>query len=153
MATGGDVFVLDMGKPVRIQDLAYRMIHLMGLSVRDEGNPDGDIEISYTGLRPAEKLYEELLIGTNVTGTGHSMIMRATEHYLPWAVVAELLQELLDAVNRFDCARARELLMRAVVEYRPGQDIQDLVWVRRRAAVEQGRKVTDLKSHRGRNTH
>jgi FlaA1/EpsC-like NDP-sugar epimerase len=153
MATGGDVFVLDMGKPVRIQDLAYRMIHLMGLSVRDESHPDGDIEIAYTGLRPAEKLYEELLIGTNVTGTEHSMIMRATEHHLPWVVVADLLQEMLDAVSRFDCARARDLLMRAVVEYRPGQDIQDLVWVRRRTAAEQGRKVTDLKAHRGRNTH
>jgi len=153
MAKGGDVFVLDMGKPVRIQDLAYRMIHLMGLSVRDENNADGDIEIVYTGLRPAEKLYEELLIGTNVTGTEHAMIMRATEHHLPWAVVVELLQEMLEAINRFDCVRARELLMHAVVEYRPGQDIQDLVWVRRRTALEQARKVTDLKSHRGRTNH
>ncbi|MGD9842540.1 MAG: polysaccharide biosynthesis protein [Steroidobacteraceae bacterium] len=150
MARGGDVFVLDMGKPVRIQDLAHRMIHLMGLTVRDEQNPDGDIEVAFTGLRPAEKLYEELLIGTNVAGTEHSMIMRATEHHLPWAVVAELLQELLDAINRFDCIRARELLMQAVVEYRPGQDIQDLVWVRNRIAVEPGRKVTDLKAHRAR---
>ena len=71
MADGGDVFVLDMGKPVRICDLARRMIHLMGLTVRDEQHPDGDIEIAYTGLRPAEKLYEELLIGNNVTGTQH----------------------------------------------------------------------------------
>jgi FlaA1/EpsC-like NDP-sugar epimerase len=148
MARGGDVFVLDMGKPVRIQDLAQRMIHLMGLSVRDEQHPDGDIEVVYTGLRPAEKLYEELLIGTNVAGTNHSMIMRATEHHLPWPVVADLLQDLLDAINRFDCDRARELLMQAVIEYRPGQDIQDLVWVRNRAAAEQGRKVTDLKAHR-----
>src|SRR5690606_1980052 len=77
MAKGGDVFVLDMGKPVKIEDLARRMIHLMGLTVKDERNPDGDIEIVYTGLRPAEKLYEELLIGTNVTGTEHPMIMRA----------------------------------------------------------------------------
>jgi FlaA1/EpsC-like NDP-sugar epimerase len=153
MAKGGDVFVLDMGKPVRIQDLAHRMIHLMGLSVRDEQNPDGDIEVTYTGLRPAEKLYEELLIGSNVTGTGHSMIMRATEHHLPWSVVAEILQELLEAINRFDCVKARELLMQAVVEYKPGQDIQDLVWVRRRTAAEQGRKVTDFKSHRTRTSH
>lgn len=151
MAKGGDVFVLDMGKPVRIQDLAYRMVHLMGLSVRDEQNPDGDIEVTYTGLRPAEKLYEELLIGTNVTGTEHSMIMRATEHHLPWPAVADLLQELLEVINRFDCTRARDLLMRAVVEYRPGQDIQDLVWVRRRvAADQQDGKVTELKSHRTR---
>ena len=72
MADGGEVFVLDMGKPVRICDLARRMIHLMGLTVRDEQHPDGDIEIAYTGLRPAEKLYEELLIGNNVTGTAAS---------------------------------------------------------------------------------
>ncbi|HSN71579.1 MAG TPA: nucleoside-diphosphate sugar epimerase/dehydratase, partial [Steroidobacteraceae bacterium] len=76
MAKGGDVFVLDMGKPVRIEDLARRMINLMGLTVRDVVHPDGDIEIVYTGLRPAEKLFEELLIGNNVTGTEHSMIMR-----------------------------------------------------------------------------
>jgi FlaA1/EpsC-like NDP-sugar epimerase len=150
MAKGGDVFVLDMGKPVKIQDLAYRMIHLMGLSVRDEQNPEGDIEVTYTGLRPAEKLYEELLIGTNVMGTEHSMIMRATEHHLPWVVVAELLQELLDATNRFDCIRVRELLMRSVVEYRPGQDIQDLVWVRNLIAKEQANKVTNLSAHRTR---
>ncbi len=84
MAEGGDVFVLDMGKPVRICDLAQRMIHLMGMTVRDEKNPEGDIEIAYTGLRPAEKLYEELLIGNNVTGTEHPMILRAIEHSLPW---------------------------------------------------------------------
>lgn len=148
MAKGGDVFVLDMGKPVRIQDLAHRMIHLMGLSVRDEQNPDGDIEIAYTGLRPAEKLYEELLIGTNVTGTDHAMIMRATEHHLPWPAVADLLHEMLEVINRFDCVRARELLMQAVIEYKPGQEIQDLVWVRSRAAADQARKVTDLKAHR-----
>ena len=87
MANGGDVFVLDMGKPVRICDLARRMIHLMGLTVRDEQHPDGDIEIAYTGLRPAEKLYEELLIGNNVTGTQHPMILRAIEHFLPWEKV------------------------------------------------------------------
>ena len=77
MAKGGDVFVLDMGEPVRVKDLAYRMINLMGLSVLDDDNPDGDIEIKYVGLRPAEKLYEELLIGSNVTGTRHPRICRA----------------------------------------------------------------------------
>ena len=88
MAKGGDVFVLDMGRPVRIDDLARRMISLMGLTVRDAANPEGDIEIEYTGLRTAEKLFEELLIGTNVTGTDHPMIMRAMEHSLPWAAHA-----------------------------------------------------------------
>ncbi|WP_348240277.1 polysaccharide biosynthesis protein, partial [Salmonella enterica] len=82
-AQGGDVFVLDMGEPVRILDLARRMIHLMGATVRDEDNPDGDIEIKFTGLRPGEKLYEELLIGSNVAGTDHPSIMRADEPHLP----------------------------------------------------------------------
>src|SRR5205807_649875 len=82
MAQGGDVFVLDMGRPVRIDDLARRLVSLMGLTVRDAQNPEGDIAIEYTGLRPAEKLFEELLIGSNVTGTDHPMIMRAMEHRL-----------------------------------------------------------------------
>jgi FlaA1/EpsC-like NDP-sugar epimerase len=135
MAKGGDVFVLDMGKPVRIEDLARRMIGLMGYSVRDDHNADGDIEIIYTGLRPAEKLFEELLIGTNVAGTEHPMIMRATEHHLPWPAVAQLLDDLLQAIETFDCNRARELLMQAVAEYRPGNDVQDLVWMRKKVVA------------------
>ena len=95
MAKGGDVFVLDMGRPVRIDDLARRLINLMGLTVRDANNPDGDIEIEYTGLRTAEKLFEELLIGTNVTGTDHPMIMRAMEHRLAWPRMQQMLNELL----------------------------------------------------------
>jgi len=128
MAQGGDVFVLDMGKPVRIADLARRMIQLSGFSIRDEQNPNGDIEICYTGLRPAEKLFEELLIGNNVAGTRHKMIMRAFEHALPWSDVQELLDELGVAMRRFDCAAARDVLARAVREYHPQEGIQDLVW-------------------------
>ncbi|MBB6091612.1 FlaA1/EpsC-like NDP-sugar epimerase [Povalibacter uvarum] len=151
MGRGGDVFVLDMGKPVRIADLAKRMISLMGLTVRDEENPDGDIEIIYTGLRPAEKLFEELLIGTNVTGTEHPMIMRAIEHSLPWPQVQQVLDELSVALNRFDCERARQLLMQTVDEYRPSQDLQDLVWTRK-AEVANGEttNVTNLQSRRAR---
>src|ERR1700749_120187 len=119
MAEGGDVFVLDMGKPVRIGDLARRMIHLAGLTVRDEQHPDGDIEISYTGLRPAEKLYEELLIGNNVTGTEHPMILRAIEHSLPWEKVHASLEEILASLDRFDCPRVLQLLAEAVAEYKP----------------------------------
>ncbi len=106
MAKGGDVFVLDMGRPVRIDDLARRLVNLMGLTVRDANNPDGDIEIEYTGLRAAEKLFEELLIGTNVTGTDHPMIMRAMEHRLPWPKMQQVLNELLVALASFDCHRA-----------------------------------------------
>lgn len=151
MAKGGDVFVLDMGKPVRIADLAKRMVNLMGLSVRDDDSPDGDIEITFTGLRPAEKLFEELLIGTNVTGTEHPMIMRAIEHSLPWMQVQQVLDELSVALNRFDCDRARLLLMQTVAEYKPAQGIQDLVWSRKaELAHAELKNVTALQSRRAR---
>jgi FlaA1/EpsC-like NDP-sugar epimerase len=155
MAKGGEVFVLDMGKPVRIEDLARRMINLMGLTTRDSNNPDGDIEIEYTGLRPAEKLFEELLIGNNITGTEHQMILRAMEHSLPWDQVESLLEELLVALRKFDCRRARELLLDAVAEYNPSAGIEDLVWRQHQPAqgaavsttAETG-KVTELASRR-----
>ncbi len=151
MGKGGDVFVLDMGKPVRIADLAKRMVSLMGLTIRDDENPDGDVEITYTGLRPAEKLFEELLIGNNVTGTEHSMIMRAMEHSLPWSQVQQVLDELSGALTRFDCDRARQLLMQTVAEYRPTGDIQDLVWSRRAAlAHAETKNVTALQTRRAR---
>ena len=148
MAKGGDVFVLDMGKPVRIEDLAKRMIHLMGLTVRDEDHPEGDIEIAYTGLRPAEKLFEELLIGNNVTGTEHPMILRAIEHSMPWERVQALLEEILTAMSRFDCQRALHLLREVVVEYKPAPESHDLVWARQAALVADGRKVTSLSVRR-----
>jgi len=148
MAQGGDVFVLDMGKPVRIGDLARRMIHLAGLTVRDEKNPEGDIEISYTGLRPAEKLYEELLIGNNVTGTEHPMILRAIEHSLPWERVQELLNEIMAGMSRFDCQRTLQLLSEVVAEYSPAPQPHDLVWARQSTMSTDDRKVTSLKPRR-----
>ena len=148
MSEGGDVFVLDMGKPVRIGDLARRMIHLAGLTVRDEKNPEGDIEISYTGLRPAEKLYEELLIGNNVTGTEHPMILRAIEHSLPWDRVQELLNEIMAAMSRFDCPRTLQLLNDVVAEYTPAPQPHDLVWARQCTMSTDDRKVTSLKPRR-----
>jgi FlaA1/EpsC-like NDP-sugar epimerase len=129
MGSGGDVFVLDMGSPVRIADLAKRMIQLAGYTVRDDKNPDGDIEIRFTGLRPAEKLFEELLIGKNVTGTEHPRILRAMEHSLPWEQIRHVLDELAQCSIRFDCERAREILLRAVPEYRPTDRVQDHVWL------------------------
>jgi FlaA1/EpsC-like NDP-sugar epimerase len=125
------VFVLDMGRPVRIDDLARRLVNLMGLTVRDLNNPDGDIEIEYTGLRTAEKLFEELLIGTNVTGTDHPMVMRAIEHHLPWLRMQQVLNELLVALASFDCHRALALLSDAVAEYRAEGEIRDYVWTRK----------------------
>jgi FlaA1/EpsC-like NDP-sugar epimerase len=151
MGRGNDVFVLDMGKPVRIADLAKRMISMMGLTIRDDENPEGDIEIVYTGLRPAEKLYEELLIGTNVTGTEHPMIMRAMEHCPPWSQVQQVLDELSLALARFDCDRARQLLMQTVAEYRPTGELQDLVWARKAALAHADMKnVTPLQTRRAR---
>jgi FlaA1/EpsC-like NDP-sugar epimerase len=148
MGQGGDVFVLDMGKPLRIEDLARRMINLTGLTVRDALNPDGDIEIVYTGLRPAEKLYEELLIGSNVTGTEHPMIMRAMEPHMPWPELKEILVEMLDALDEFDCQRARELLIRTVTEYRPESGIEDLVWLQAQRNEPERTNVTHIRAHR-----
>jgi len=148
MADGGDVFVLDMGKPVRIGDLARRMIHLAGLTVRDDQHPDGDIEISFTGLRPAEKLYEELLIGNNVTGTQHPMILRAIEHSLPWDRVQELLNEIMEAMSRYDCQSSLQLLSDVVAEYTPAPQPHDLMWARQTTMTPDDRKVTSLKPRR-----
>ena len=134
MARGGDVFVLDMGKPVKIIDLAYRMISLMGLTVRDADNPNGDIAIEFVGLRPAEKLYEELLIGSNVSGTEHPRIMRADEKSLPMSVLDQFLRELSQASQKMDFDRARNVLLSAVEEYDPQNGIDDLVWQRKKAA-------------------
>ena len=152
MAQGGDVFVLDMGRPIKILDLARRMVQLAGLSVRDETNPNGDLEIRFTGLRPGEKLYEELLIGKDVTGTQHPMIMRAVEHALGWDEVLALLTELSNVVRRFDVRAAREVLQRAVREYRPTSAITDLVWTERAKALppatEAESNVTELQARR-----
>lgn len=131
LGKGGDVFVLDMGQPVKIFDLAEKMIHLSGLSVRSERNPHGDIAIEFTGLRPGEKLYEELLIGDNASETEHPMIMRANEEMLPWEEYKQVLQQLLSAVERDDYARVRQLLRRTVSGYRPDGEIVDWIHQRR----------------------
>jgi FlaA1/EpsC-like NDP-sugar epimerase len=110
MARGGEVFVLDMGQPVRIMDLARRMIELQGLTVRDAEHPLGDIEIVITGLRPGEKLYEELLIGDNPQPTDHPRIMKAREGYLPWAELQPRLIEFRGAAARGDAPAVRALL-------------------------------------------
>jgi len=146
MATGGDVFVLDMGDPVRIQDLAYRMVNLMGHTMKDENNPDGDIAIEYIGLRPAEKLYEELLIGSNVSGTEHPRIMRADEEYLPYDSLAEFVGELESASAELNYERARILLSQAVKEYSPAEGIADWVWLRksREPGAEEANTVVDF---------
>lgn len=127
MAKGGDVFVLDMGEPVRIADLAHKMIHLMGYKIRDEEHPDG-IEVVYSGLRAGEKLHEELLIGTEISGTRHPRILRAEEFYLPWNDVAGLLKQLQKACEENDCEAIHRILKSSGSEYVPTEDLQDLLW-------------------------
>ena len=132
MGQGGDVFVLDMGEPVKIVELAEKMIHLSGLSVRSEKNPHGDIAIEFTGLRPGEKLYEELLIGDNVSATEHPMIMSANEDHLSWDVLKSRLSDLLSAVDQDDYTRVRQLLRETVSGYTPDGEIVDWIYQQRR---------------------
>jgi FlaA1/EpsC-like NDP-sugar epimerase len=148
MGRGGDLFVLDMGRPVRIRDLAEKMIHLMGLTVRDENHPDGDIEIHFTGLRPAEKLYEELLIGDSVSGTEHPSILRAQEEFLPWDELKPLVDQLWSACQRLDCQKVRDVLLGAVTGYSPTKEVEDLVWRHRNAGTRAKSNVTTLDTRR-----
>lgn len=128
MGLGGDVFVLDMGDPVRIADLAVRMVHLSGQEVKTSVTPTGTIEIKYVGLRPGEKLYEELLIGNNVSATAHPLIQRAKEAEFEWPVLRQMLQQLDEACARFDHNAVRLHLQKIVREYAPSSDIADNVW-------------------------
>ena len=131
MAKGGDVFILDMGEPVKIVDLARNLIKLSGFSVRDEKHPDGEIEIRFTGLRPGEKLYEELLIGDdNVEPTYHQRIMTAHEDYLPLEALNALITELEKACDNNDCERIRNLLLGAQAGYQPVSNLADFVWTK-----------------------
>lgn len=136
MGQGGDVFVLDMGQPVKIAELAEKLIHLSGLSVRSEKCPHGDIAIEYTGLRPGEKLYEELLIGDNVSATEHPMIMRANEEHLDWDVLKDRLAKLLKAVDNDDYPQVRQLLREVVSGYVPEGEIVDWIYQQRRVEPE-----------------
>ena len=120
MASGGEVFVLDMGTPVKIDDLARTMVRLSGLEVRDENNPDGDIAIEYIGLRRGEKLYEELLIGENTTGTSHPRIFKNSEPVLAYAELVAALERLDDAIQRQDEAELQDMLRATVEGYMPG---------------------------------
>ena len=148
MATGGDVFVLDMHEPIKIIDLAKKMVHLMGFEVKDENSYRGDIAIEYTGLRPGEKLYEELLIGESVTGTGHPKIMRAKEETLSWDELEILLSKLELACKQIDLKEIRKLLMKAVVGFEPKDKVSDPQWEDREEKSlqtdDQSSKVTPL---------
>jgi FlaA1/EpsC-like NDP-sugar epimerase len=136
MAKGGDVFVLDMGQPVRIMDLARRMVELSGLIVRDEQNPDGDIQIDITGLRPGEKLYEELLIGDDPKSTLHPRIMRAQEDFIPWGELEHKLKAIEIALRKSDISAIRLILRQMVAGFVPSDEILDWVYLERAAGLD-----------------
>jgi len=127
-AEAAEVFVLDMGEPVKIYDLASRMVELSGFRVRDEAHPEGDIEIKITGLRPGEKLYEELLIGDNPMPTQHPRIMKAHEEFVPWSELQPQLHSLQIAAENSDIEMIRGLLQRLVKGYQPESQIADWVY-------------------------
>ncbi|AYO21196.1 polysaccharide biosynthesis protein [Vibrio owensii] len=136
MGKGGDVFVLDMGESVKITDLACNLIQLSGLEVKSENNPHGDIEIKFSGLRPGEKLYEELLIGDNVKQTAHERIMTAHEVHLPLEEYELLLSELNFACHSMDHENIRTLLLNAPTGFNPTDGIGDLVWSHNQAEAD-----------------
>jgi FlaA1/EpsC-like NDP-sugar epimerase len=136
MAKGGDVFVLDMGQPVKIMDLARRMVELSGLTVKDEEHPEGDIEIALTGLRPGEKLYEELLIGDNPEPTAHLRIMKAHEEFIPWTEFEIKLNAMEMALNVNDVAVIRLMMQQLVTGYTPSDDIVDWVYLEQEAEAQ-----------------
>ena len=128
MGNGGDLFVLDMGKPVKIEELATKMINLSGLKIKNEQNPDGDIDITYIGLRPGEKLYEELLIGDKVSETDNPLIMCAEEEMLIWNELKPLLNRLMEANNNYDHKKVCELLVQIVPGFKSNIKISDILY-------------------------
>lgn len=127
MGSGGDVFVLDMGQPVKIFELAKKMIRLSGLTVQEKQGDDGDISIVFSGLRPGEKMYEELLIGDHTEPTDHPRIMKAHETALDWAEVEDILAGLLVALKDMDAPNVLDILGRCVAEYTPNGPLVDLI--------------------------
>lgn len=138
MGTKGEVFVLDMGEPVKILDLAKRMIHLSGLTIKDERNPDGDIEIIITGLRSGEKLYEELLIGDNATGTQHPRIMQAEETSIPFYKLTEIINQLENSIEQYDIENIIKILSNTVSGYVANKGISDYLWMAQNSEIKGG---------------
>jgi FlaA1/EpsC-like NDP-sugar epimerase len=136
MGGGGDVFVLNLGEPIRILDLAHRMVRLSGYNVRDEEHPEGEIEVEFIGLRPGEKLFEELMLGDNVTGTGHPMIMRAEDEYPALAQLQSWLQELDNHCEQMDCDSIKAVLLAAVSGFHEHVEVHDHLWKKQRATAQ-----------------
>ena len=117
LAEGGDILILDMGKPVLIKNLAKKMVQLSGLSIRDKNNHDGDIEIKYTGKRPGEKLFEELLISDESEKTSHPLIFKAKEEYIPHDILSGELKKLKNSVKNFNKNESLKILKKLVHEW------------------------------------
>jgi len=143
MAKGGDVFVLDMGETVKIADLARRMVELSGLSVRDEAEPDGDIEIVITGLRPGEKLYEELLLGDDPQPTVHPKIQRAQDPFIPWHELEVELETLKILLSHNNVEVILTILEKLVVGYQPSDEVVDWVFSEQ---IRQSNYIDELKT-------
>jgi len=131
MGTGGDVFVLDMGEPVKVLELAKRLISLSGMELKDQDNPNGEIEITFTGLRPGEKLYEELLIGDNVSTTQHKKILRAEEDFLIKQDLEHFLHNIKDAELTNDVVLLKEILKEAIPGFVPDQRNVDVIYLQK----------------------
>tara|TARA_B100001758_G_C18010429_1_gene402786 strand:- start:32 stop:601 length:570 start_codon:yes stop_codon:yes gene_type:complete len=131
MGDGGDVFVLDMGEPVKITELAKRLINLSGKDLIEENNPQGDIEIKFTGLRPGEKLYEELLIGDSVQETAHKRILKAQEDFLSFEVLNRFLERIEKAEEKGDVVELKAVLVEAVSGFIPEEEIVDPIFLHR----------------------
>ena len=144
MGTGGDVFVLDMGEPVRIVDLARRMIRLSGYELEGEIQSSDHIDIAFIGLRPGEKLHEELLLGTSVSGTGHAMIMRAEEEYLTFEAIEQSYEALIDACRAIDCTAINDLLRMHVIGYEGYEPRYDFIWVKQGLHGKRARKIVEV---------
>jgi FlaA1/EpsC-like NDP-sugar epimerase len=144
MGQGGDVFVLDMGEPVRILDLAHRMVRLSGYGVRDGDNPEGDIEIQFSGLRPGEKLYEELMLGDHVIGTGHPMIMRAEDDFPPLEQLRNWLEQLESHCAEMDCDSIKRVLSEAVSGFHEHKLMHDHLWNRQLTLADTPSNVQEL---------
>jgi len=128
MGTGGDVFILDMGDPMSINELAKKMIKLSGLKVKNDLDPDGDIEVKYTGLRPGEKLYEELLVGDNCSKTNNPLVMRAEEEMIHWEELNPILDNLKKEVIKCDQEKIRKILIQLVPTFKPQSEIADVLY-------------------------
>ena len=137
LVSEAEVYVLDMGEPVKIIDLARRMVELSGFRVKDENSPEGDIAIEVVGLRPGEKLYEELLIGNNPQTTQHPRIMKANEKFLPWSELQPMITTLRIAAVNGDVMMIRSMLQQLVPEYKPDEKVVD--WVYREQIAQAGK--------------